>query len=70
MAGFGRRYAPDDRDRSYLMRRMLAAPSAVALPTRKTWGIAKTALDQGETGTCVGHAWRNFLRCAPIRTEK
>ena len=70
MPGFGRRYAPDDRDRSYLMRRMLAAPSAVALPTRKTWGIAKTALDQGNTGTCVGQAWRNFLRCAPIRSEK
>jgi hypothetical protein len=37
---------------------------------RKTWSINAKALDQGDTGTCVGHAWRNFLRCAPIQTEK
>ena len=70
MHGFGRRFAPDDRDRNYLMRRMLPDARRLALPTRKTWGIDKTALDQGATGTCVGHAWRNFLRCAPQRTEK
>jgi hypothetical protein len=70
MPGFGRRYAPDERDRNFLMRRMLADVRAVTLPVRKTWGINATALNQGETGTCVGHAWRNFLRCAPIRTEK
>jgi hypothetical protein len=52
------------------MRRMLADARKVSLPTRKTWRINSTALDQGETGTCVGHAWRNFLRCAPIRTVK
>jgi hypothetical protein len=70
MAGFGRRYAPDIRDSGYLMRRMLADARAVTLPARRTWGIHRTALDQGNTGTCVGHAWRNFLRCAPIRTER
>ena len=70
MPGFGRRYAPDQRDGNFLMRRMLADARAVTLPARKTWGINATALNQGETGTCVGHAWRNFLRCAPIRTEK
>lgn len=70
MPSFGRRYAPDDRDRNFLMRRMLPAARALQLPTRKTWGINSKALDQGNTGTCVGHAWRNFLRCAPIRTEK
>lgn len=70
MAGFGRRYAPDIRDHGYLMRRMLADARAVALPARRTWGIHRTALDQGDTGTCVGHAWRNFLRCAPVRTER
>ena len=68
MPSFGRRFAADPRDRNFLMRRMLADPRALTLPTRKTWGIAKTALNQGKTGTCVGHAWRNFLRCAPIRT--
>lgn len=70
MPGFGRRFAPDNRDRNFLMRRMLADVRTLALPARKTWGIHRTALDQGQTGTCVGHAWRNFLRCAPIRTER
>jgi hypothetical protein len=70
MPGFGRRYAPDDRDQNFLMRRMLTDARSVALPPRKTWSISSTALNQGNTGTCVGHAWRNFLRCAPIRTER
>jgi hypothetical protein len=70
MPGFGRRFAADPRDRNYLMRRMLPDARTLTLPTRKTWGINKTALDQGNTGTCVGHAWRNFLRCAPIRTVR
>ena len=70
MPGFGRRFAEDPRDRNYLMRRMLPDARTLALPTRKTWGINKTALNQGNTGTCVGHAWRNFLRCAPIRTVR
>lgn len=69
MPGFGRKFAPDERDRQFLVRRRLRAPGAQQ-PTRKTWKINATALDQGNTGTCVGHAWRNFLRCAPIRTEK
>ena len=70
MPGFGRIYLPDERDRDFLMRRMLPDARQLTLPVRKTWRIAATALDQGETGTCVGHAWRNFLRCAPIRTEQ
>lgn len=70
MPGFGRLFVPDDRDRNFLMRRMLPDARRLALPARKTWGISRHALDQGNTGTCVGHAWRNFLRCAPIRTEK
>ena len=70
MPGFGRRFVIDDRDRNFLMRRMLPDARALALPTRKTWGINPTALNQGQTGTCVGHAWRNFLRCAPMRTER
>lgn len=65
---FGRRYSPDDRDRGFLIRRRLAAPGTV-LPTKKTWRIAPPNLDQGNTGTCVGHAWSNFLRCAPIQTS-
>jgi len=68
--GFGRIAPPNrDKDEMYLMRRALAA-AGTALPTRKTWPINRLSLDQGQTGTCVGHAWRNFLRCAPLRTEK
>ncbi len=70
MPGFGRRFAKDDRDQGYLMRRMLPDARRLTLAVRKTWGINPRALDQGQTGTCVGHAWRNFLRCAPTRTEK
>src|SRR5687767_11324543 len=70
MPGFGRLFVPDDRDRNFLMRRMLPDVRRLALPIRKTWRISATALQQGNTGTCVGHAWRNFLRCAPLRTEK
>jgi hypothetical protein len=70
MPAFGRRFEKDDRDRNFLMRRMLPDARALTLPVRKTWSINAKALDQGDTGTCVGHAWRNFLRCAPIKTEK
>lgn len=70
LPGLGRRKAPDDRDLRFLLKRKLAAPGEVMLPSRKTWPISGHSLDQGETGSCVGHAWRNFLRCAPIKTEK
>jgi hypothetical protein len=67
MPGFGRRFAKDDRDQGYLMRRMLPDARHLTLAVRRTWSINAKALDQGQTGTCVGHAWRNFLRCAPVR---
>jgi hypothetical protein len=68
--GLGR-IAPRDRDNDeqFLMRRALGAPGT-PLPTRRSWRIGSTALHQGDTHTCVGHAWRNFLRCAPLQTEK
>ena len=61
----GRRISKDDRDRGYLMTRLLRKE---ILPTRKTWKIGAANLDQGDTGTCVGNAWANFLRSAPIQT--
>lgn len=67
--GLGRRYSPDPDDRKYLMQRRLGAPG-MPLPSRKSWRIGPPNLDQGSTGTCVGQAWHNFLRCAPIRTVK
>jgi hypothetical protein len=66
--GLGRRHSPDERDRAFLLARRL--PKEIALPARKTWRIAAKSIDQGETGTCVGHGWFNFLRCEPIQTVK
>lgn len=69
LGGFGRCAPPDrDQDEKFLMRRALGA-AGTALPTRKTWRINAKALHQGKTQTCVGHAWFNFLRCAPLMTE-
>lgn len=65
----GRRFSPDIRDKHFLMRRRLGK-TGVSLPTSKTWRIGGKSLDQKDTSTCVGHAWRNFLRCAPRQTEK
>lgn len=70
MPGLGRLASPDPSDKHFLMRRKLAAPGAAAMPTAKTWAISGVSLDQKETSCCVGFAWRNFLRCAPLRTEK
>lgn len=68
--GFGRLTPPSrDQDEQFLIRRALQAPGTT-LPSRKSWRIASKALDQGVTGTCVGHAWRNFLRSQPVQTEK
>jgi hypothetical protein len=66
---FGRKFSPDDRDQGFLMRRRLAAAAAIVVPNRKTHRLAAKSLDQ-VGGTCVGHAWSNFLRCAPIQTNK
>ena len=66
---FGRRFSPDPNDHKFLLRRKLALPGTPT-PTSKTWAITSKALDQGDTGTCVAHAWCNFLRCAPIQTTQ
>jgi hypothetical protein len=63
----GRRRHEDVRDLSFRMAENL--PKRVDLPVSKMWAINAEHLDQGNTGTCVGHGWRNFLRCAPIQTS-
>lgn len=65
----GRRHHPDPRDHNFLLQNHLPATHETAtLPTKKLWTISSAHLDQGPTGTCVGHGWRNFLRCLPIQT--
>lgn len=65
MNGLGRRYAPDDRDRRFPMR--LVLPSTIAPGTRHY--PPGPVLDQGNTGTCVGQAWRGWLNGAPLMTK-
>lgn len=69
MSRLGRLYSPDQRDENFPMTAQLGAPRELTI-TAKTWRIHPRALDQGNTGTCVGHGWRNFLRCAPRATER
>jgi len=62
--GFGRLPAPDARDRQYPMR---AALRPVALPAQRYYATGpQLPLDQGQTGTCVAHAWTGFLLAAPM----
>lgn len=62
--GLGRRFAPDARDRQYPMR-MLLRPTG--LPKQRYYPLGpKLPLDQGETGTCVAHAWTAFEYAAPL----
>jgi len=51
------------------MRFLLAeTPRAQAVVSRKSnlWPFFDTPLNQGETGTCVGHGWKGWLSTAPI----
>lgn len=65
--GLGRIHKPDHRDRNYLLR----AIAPIVAPVRKTkhWPMFYKPLDQGNTGTCVGHGWKHWMLTAPtIRT--
>lgn len=66
--GFGRIYAEDPRDDKYLARPLLA----VEPPTRKTvyYAMFSKPLNQGLTGTCVGHAGKHFMLTAPTIQTK
>lgn len=63
--GLGRRHAPDSRDGQFLL---TAHPLAQAVVSRKskTWSMFAPVLDQGQTGTCVGHGWRHRLTASPV----
>lgn len=64
--GLGRRPAPDARDARYPMR--LVLPSFRLAPGTRHYPPGPV-LDQGNTGTCVGHAWRGWLNGAPLMTK-
>jgi hypothetical protein len=66
MPGLGRIASPDERDRRHLLRSFI--PTDQPRPRSKTWRIGQI-LDQGQTGTCVGHGWRAKLSGSPVRVK-
>lgn len=66
MPGFGRRPSTDLRNAAHPMHRALAPTEAANPIVQKTWGFRGVPLDQGDTGTCTGHAGAHFIHCSPI----
>jgi hypothetical protein len=64
---FGRKSAPDSRDSLFLMRRL--RPTLVWRLWRYYTMPREMPLDQGQTGTCVGHAWLGWLIGAPLMSK-
>lgn len=60
----GRLHAPDPRDRRFLLMEHPLAQSVVKVVS-KTWAFFSKPIDQGNTGTCVGHGWKHRLMAAP-----
>ena len=59
----GRLPAADPRDERYPARALLAAP---AERQYRYWYNQGARLDQGDTGTCVAHAWVHLAENSPI----
>ena len=59
--GLGRRHAPDERDRNYLLPRR--APLG---PSSKHWLSLGPVLDQGGTSQCVAYSGTKYLTTHPI----
>jgi hypothetical protein len=70
--GFGRIHKPDSRDLLYPMRALMATPEQpkVQRIVNQITYRRGPILDQGQTGTCVGHGWRAFMNGAPIMTSQ
>lgn len=62
--GLGRLTAVDERDRNFPAR-MLTLTAPPVLP-RSRYYRTGPVLNQGATGTCVGHAWRGWLSSAQV----
>jgi hypothetical protein len=48
------------------MHRTLGPVAPLQVPDDKTWSFSGSPLDQGDTGTCTGHAAVHFIHAAPI----
>jgi hypothetical protein len=62
--GLGRLVAPDDRDRAFPMRALLA-PAPPSQRKRRMWSANGWWGDQGDTEECVAYAWTHYLEDAP-----
>lgn len=60
----GRNYAPDIRDRNYLIKDKL--PLTPQKITSKYWDDNEWWGDQGNTPQCVGYAWAHWIEDGPI----
>lgn len=73
LINFGRLEAPDPRDRAHPMRAVLpkGAAKMAAQVESKLWHLPArhVPLNQGNTGTCVGHGWKAFLLAGPMSTK-
>jgi hypothetical protein len=58
--GLGRRAAPDERDRRFMLQRVPTAPV-----TQRTWYAGKV-LDQGATSQCVAYSGVKYLQASPV----
>lgn len=66
MPGLGRLFAPDVRDGRFLLREHPRTQQVALRLPAKTWPMFSLPLDQGNTGTCVGHGWRHLLTAVPV----
>ena len=64
MPGFGRRVEFDQRSRDYPIRALLSTKQA-SKPRSYTWRNS-IRLDQGNEGSCVGHAWAHEAAAKPV----
>jgi hypothetical protein len=64
MPGLGRIHAPDESDRNFLLAELPQAK--VAQRVSHLWAYFDQIMDQGDTGTCVGHGWKGWLATAPV----
>lgn len=62
--GLGRRRAPDERDRRFLMRNTVLQGSELR-PRFTPYKLGRT-LDQGDTSQCVGYSHRHKLDASPV----
>jgi hypothetical protein len=68
--GLGRHFKPDPNDHKFLMKAQLPPPEEPIDYTDHLWQFIGDVLNQGRTGTCVGHGWEHWRHVAPIESDE